>query len=60
MTAQTAQEPANIADIVTKEVERTITRAQRGIDVLLNRDEPEVAKTPRDVIYRRGTKQLYH
>ncbi len=60
MTAQTAQEPANIADIVTKEVERTITRAQRGIDVLLNRDEPEVAKTPRDVIYRRGTMQLYH
>ena len=60
MTAQTAQEPQDIAAIVTKEVERTITRAQRGIDVLLNRDEPETGKTPRDVIYRRGTMELYH
>lgn len=60
MTAQTAQEPQNIGEIVTREVERTITRAQRGIDVLLNRDEPEVGKTPKDVIYKRGTMQLYH
>lgn len=60
MTAQTAPENPNIGAIVTQEVERTITRAQRGIDVLLNREEPETGKTPRDVIYKRGTMQLYH
>jgi polyhydroxyalkanoate synthase len=60
VTAQTAPESPNIGAIVQQEVERTITRAQRGIDVLLNRDEPEVGKTPRDVIYQRGTMQLYH
>lgn len=58
MTAQAA--PENIADIVRTEVERTITRATKGIDVLLNREEPEVAKTPKDVIYQRGTLRLYH
>lgn len=58
MTTQTA--PENIADIVRTEVERTITRATKGIDVLLNREEPEVAKTPKDVIHQRGTLRLYH
>ncbi len=60
MTTQATGQPANIADIVQKEVERTITRSLRGIDVLLNRDEPEVGMTPRDVIYERGTLRLYH
>lgn len=60
MTAQTATEPSNIAEIVQKEVERTITRSVRGIDVLLNRDEPEVGMTPKDVIYQRGTMRLLH
>lgn len=60
MTTQTAAEPQDVAAIVTKEVERTITRAQRGIDVILNRDEPEVGMTPKDVIYSRGTLRLYH
>jgi polyhydroxyalkanoate synthase len=60
MTTETAAEPANIAEIVQKEVERTITRTSRGIDVLLNRDEPEVAMTPKDVIYSHGTLRLYH
>ena len=58
MTTETA--PENIGDIVRKEVERTIQRSARGIDVMLNRDEPNVGMTPRDVIYRRGTMQLYH
>ncbi len=60
MTTQTASERSNIAEIVQQEVERTITRSQRGIDVLLNRDEPEVAMTPKDVIYTRGTMRLNH
>ena len=60
MTTQTAGQQSNIAEIVQKEVERTITRSLRGIDVLLNRDEPEVGMTPRDVLYERGTLRLYH
>jgi polyhydroxyalkanoate synthase len=61
MTApQTAAGTENIGDIVRKEVERTIQRSVRGIDVLLGRDEPDVGMTPKEVIYRRGTMQLYH
>jgi polyhydroxyalkanoate synthase len=61
MTTQpTAPAGENIATIVRAEVERTIQRSIRGIDVLLNRDEPEVGQTPKDVIYSRGTLRLYH
>jgi polyhydroxyalkanoate synthase len=60
MTTQTAPGTENIGEIVRKEVERTVQRSQRGIDVLLNRDEPEVGVTPRDVIYARGTLKLNH
>jgi poly[(R)-3-hydroxyalkanoate] polymerase subunit PhaC len=60
MTTQTANEPQNIAAVVQKEVERTITRAQRGLDVILNRDEPETGATPKDTIYSHGTMRLYH
>ncbi len=60
MTAETTSQAAGIANIVQKEVERTITRSVRGIDVLLNRDEPEVGQTPKDVLYERGTLRLYH
>jgi polyhydroxyalkanoate synthase len=61
MTTQTAptQQP-DIARIVQTEVERTITRATRGIEVLLNRDDPEVGQTPKDIIHSRGTLRLYH
>lgn len=60
MTTQTAPNTEDIGQIVRKEVERTIQRSSRGLEVLLGRDEPEVGKTPKDVIYRRGTLQLYH
>ncbi len=60
MTTDTAQPEINIGQLVQKEVERTLTRATRGIDVLLNRDEPDVGMTPKDVIYSRGTLRLYH
>ena len=60
MTTQTSSQRSNIAEIVQKEVERTITRSVRGIDVLLNRDAPEVGLTPKDVIHQRGTLRLYH
>ena len=60
MTTEAASQTENIGDIVRKEVERTIQRSVRGIDVMLNRDEPSVGQTPKDVIYTRGTMRLYH
>jgi polyhydroxyalkanoate synthase len=60
MTTQTAPEQRDIAALVRTEVERTIQRSVRGIDVMLNRDEPEVGATPKDTIYARGTMKLYH
>ena len=42
------------------QVRRNLTRAQRGLDILLARQEPPVGATPRDVIYSRGTLRLYH
>ncbi len=60
MTTQTPPETRDIGAIVRTEVERTIQRSVRGIDVLMNRDEPEVGVTPKDVIYARGTMRLYH
>ena len=59
MTTDTAPTRSDIADVVRAEVERTITRSRRGIDVLLNRDEPEVGATPKDLLYSRGTMRLY-
>ncbi len=60
MTTSTAPGTENIGDVVRKEVDRTIQRSARGIDVLMNRDEPEVGMTAKDVIYSRGTLKLYH
>jgi polyhydroxyalkanoate synthase len=60
MTTQTSAGADNVGDVVRKEIERTVQRSQRGIDVLLNRDEPEVGMTPKDVIYTRGTLRLNH
>ncbi|HEY8171946.1 MAG TPA: alpha/beta fold hydrolase [Dehalococcoidia bacterium] len=60
MTTETAPGTENIGDVVRKEIERTIQRSARGIDVLLNRDEPETGLTPKDVIYSRGTLRLNH
>ncbi len=42
------------------EVQRNMQRAQRGLDILLAREEPPVGTTPRDVIFSRGTLRLYH
>lgn len=60
MTTQTSSGTENIGDIVRTEVERTIQRTVRGLDVVLGRDEPEVGRTPKDIIHARGTLKLYH
>jgi polyhydroxyalkanoate synthase len=60
MTTQTASGTQDIGAIVRTEVERTIQRSVRGINVVLSRDEPEVGATPKDIVYARGTMKLYH
>ena len=42
------------------QVQRNLRRAQRGLDILLARQEPPVGATPKDVVYSRGTLRLYH
>jgi len=41
-------------------IDRNRQRLQRGVDILLAREEPPVGVTPKDVIYSRGTLRLYH
>jgi polyhydroxyalkanoate synthase len=41
-------------------IDRTRARAERGVDILLSRNEPPVGATPKDVIYSNGTLRLYH
>ena len=53
---------AQVTDVgaqLRQEVERSFERALRGIDVVLGRNEPDVALTPKDVIYSQGTLRLY-
>lgn len=40
-------------------IQRNMQRAERGLDVLLARQEPPVGRTPKDVVYSRGTMKLY-
>jgi polyhydroxyalkanoate synthase len=49
-----------IVEAAQTEVERTQARVQKGLDILLAREEPPVGVTPKDVIYSRGTLRLYH
>jgi polyhydroxyalkanoate synthase len=48
-----------IADVVRREVQRTLLRSVKGLEYLSTPD-PEVGATPKDVIHRRGTLRLYH
>ena len=42
------------------EVQKNRQRLEKGLDILLAREEPPVGVTPKDVIYSRGTLRLYH
>src|SRR5205823_14914390 len=44
---------------VRQEVERAIQRNIKGLQYLTSSD-PSMGATPKDVIYRRGTLELYH
>ncbi len=48
-----------LGDVVRREIERTLMRARGGLQYLTTGD-PVVGATPRDVIWKRGTLQLYH
>jgi len=59
MVSQAADTGINLAEQMRRELRLTVGRTQRSLDVVLGRHEPEVALTPKDVIYRRGTMRLY-
>jgi polyhydroxyalkanoate synthase len=42
-----------------REAWRSVQRARNSLDVLLDRNEPEVGLTPKDAIYSHGTLRLY-
>lgn len=44
---------------VGREVWRSVQRSRNSLDVLLDRNEPDVALTPKDTIYSHGTLRLY-
>ena len=61
-TAAQAPPPGDDAQLgkrVRREVERTIQRGLKGLEYISTGD-PAVGLTPKDVIHKRGTLQLYH
>jgi polyhydroxyalkanoate synthase len=59
MSATPATSDTSIAARVRAEIERTIQRNIKGLDYLFSGD-PVMGLTPKDIIYKRGTLQLYH
>jgi polyhydroxyalkanoate synthase len=59
MATSELRDEAGIAARVRRQVDRTLQRGLKGIEYVSSGD-PEVGVTPKDVIYRRGTLQLYH
>ena len=49
-----------ILEAAQSRIDRNRKRIQKGLDILLAREEPPVGVTPKDVIYSRGTLRLYH
>ncbi len=49
-----------VLEAAQSQVDRNRKRIQKGLDILLAREEPPVGVTPKDVIYSRGTLRLYH
>ena len=50
----------SVLDAAQTQVERNRQRIEKGVDILLAREEPPVGVTPKDVVYSRGTLRLYH
>ena len=49
-----------LLDAAQTQVQKNRQRIEKGLDILLAREEPPVGVTPKDVIYSRGTLRLYH
>ncbi|MDO8615792.1 MAG: alpha/beta fold hydrolase [Dehalococcoidia bacterium] len=49
-----------LLEAAQSQVARNRQRVEKGLDILLARQEPPVGVTPKDVIYSRGTLRLYH
>src|SRR5205085_1704654 len=43
-----------------EEVQRAMLQTQKMFEVLGSREDPKVGLTPRDVVWKRGTAELYH
>src|SRR5438874_5221677 len=50
----------SVLDAAQSQMERNRQRIEKGVDILLAREEPPVGVTPKDVVYSRGTLRLYH
>jgi polyhydroxyalkanoate synthase subunit PhaC len=59
MTAPAPSEAPGVEERVRKEVDRAIQRGVKGLEYISTGD-PAVGQTPKDVIHRRGTLELYH
>ncbi|MBV8361240.1 MAG: alpha/beta fold hydrolase [Deltaproteobacteria bacterium] len=59
MSSSEQQAAPPIDELVRTEVARTIQRAIKGVQYFSTED-PAVAQTPKDTIYRRGTLELHH
>jgi polyhydroxyalkanoate synthase len=57
--AQPARNQPSLAERVRAEIERTIRRHIKGLDYIASPDPP-LGVTPKDLLYRRGTLELYH
>jgi polyhydroxyalkanoate synthase len=60
VTTARAPDVNRLLDVAQDQVLKSRQRIQKGLDILLAREEPLVGVTPKDVIYSRGTLRLYH
>ena len=51
---------SRLFDTAQDQVQKNRKRIEKGLDILLDREEPAAGVTPKDVIYSRGTLRLYH
>ncbi|UGY12887.1 PHA/PHB synthase family protein [Bradyrhizobium septentrionale] len=59
MNASTGFDVASIAERVQSEVQRAIQRSIKGVEYISS-SGPSLGSTPKDVLYSRGTMNLYH
>ncbi|MHC1947942.1 poly-beta-hydroxybutyrate polymerase, partial [Bradyrhizobium sp. UFLA06-06] len=59
MNAPTPFDFASISERVQSEVQRAIQRSIKGVEYFSS-SGPSLGSTPKDVLYSRGTMNLYH